>query len=357
MSSNSVNLLENIPNAAHLGDYSSECAAFDGSACLCAVGKVGVLSFTGEDAAVFLHNQFSTNIKGLKVGEGQHTTYNLPNGRMLATLFVGREPAKEEDKPPVFLSVLSYDLAETIQKRLSKYVLRSKVSIENVSDHFTAFGLCGAKTQELAGTLAGKSLNLHEVYCHEEDGAKTRAIGLSKSRVLFLVPDDRAPAFWNNGTRHARPAGKMLWERAAILDGIPAIMLATSEKLIPQETNWDILGGLDFQKGCYPGQEIIARMRYLGKLKTRLFLARLPDGGESESIFPGAPLYSPMFGEQSCGMVVNVAADENGYVMLVALQTAAQSGEVFLDLAKNHRGTLMVFAEKARKADCGSSPQ
>jgi hypothetical protein len=110
--------------------------------------------------------------------------------------------------------------------------------------------------------------------------------------------------------------------------GVPVITASTSDLFVPQAANWDALGGVSFQKGCYAGQEIVARTQYLGRLKERLALAHL-DGAPP---VPGARLYSAAFGEQACGTIVNAAAaPDGGSDMLAVLQlAAAESGDVHL---------------------------
>ncbi|MDR0770939.1 MAG: hypothetical protein LBE75_07040 [Burkholderiales bacterium] len=334
---------------ADFGDYAAECDAFDHGLCLADAADFGLLRVSGADAASFLHNQLSTNVSALTPGQGQYSTYNSPKGRMLASLFLWRDtlpslPLAEEDSlpfkgragagmglarpfteegAPVFFLLLAADLAETVRKRLSMYVLRARVTLEDVSASCAFLGLCGVDVPVSAPACLG--LNALPPPRHVQTQGDITVAALSPARLLLILPSETLSELWHKLSQRARPAGRHLWRRAAILDGIPWITAATADRLIPQSTNWDALGGLDFQKGCYPGQEIIARTRYLGRTKERLYPAHC----DEPTVFPSAtPLYSPAFGEQACGLVVNAAPDRQGQIMLASFQTTAADGPI-----------------------------
>jgi folate-binding protein YgfZ len=120
--------------------------------------------------------------------------------------------------------------------------------------------------------------------------------------------------------RHARHGEGNAWRWHGIAAGVPLVTAATTDQFVAQALNWDALGGLDFRKGCYPGQEIVARTRYLGRLKERLFLFHV----DAPAPAAGSRLYSPAFGEQACGTVVNAAtAPDGGADLLAVVQLAA----------------------------------
>ncbi|MCL2296975.1 MAG: hypothetical protein FWC38_05210 [Proteobacteria bacterium] len=245
------------------------------------------------------------------------------------------------EKIPAFFILLAADLTETVRKRLSMYVLRSKVTIEDVSATYAFLGLCGADVSAQAHllTLSPRGRECPDKPPSVSDGhplskggkhnVQTQnditTVALSSTRLLLILPLETLPENWSQLTQNARPAGRHLWRRAAIRDGIPLITAATADRLIPQSANWDALGGLDFQKGCYPGQEIIARTRYLGRTKERLYLAHCDEAAVFD---PATPLYSPAFGEQACGIVVNAAPDRQGQIMLASFQTSAADSPI-----------------------------
>jgi folate-binding protein YgfZ len=151
-------------------------------------------------------------------------------------------------------------------------------------------------------------------------------VAVPGSRYIALMQPAFAEQFWDRVSSAARPAGFPVWQWLTIRAGVPVITAATTDRLVPQMANWDALDGVSFRKGCYTGQEIVARTQYLGRLKERTFLAHV-DGPPPG---PGEKVYSPAFGEQSCGTVLNAAAAPGGGSDLVAaLQiAAAQSDDV-----------------------------
>jgi hypothetical protein len=152
--------------------------------------------------------------------------------------------------------------------------------------------------------------------CVEKDGAA--CIALDDQRFLILVPPESAPHLWDALAQNAVQAGTDAWDLSLILAGIPTVTAATQEEFVPQMANFELVGGVSFKKGCYPGQEIVARMQYRGGLKKRM--ARVHLDGDARPL-PGQSVYSSAFGDQSAGMVVNVAASpDGGFEALVVAQ-------------------------------------
>ena len=150
----------------------------------------------------------------------------------------------------------------------------------------------------------------------EKDGAA--CIALDAERFVVLVPMDRAPALWEKLAENATPAGPDAWSWSLAHAGIPVIGAATQDAFVPQMANFDLVGGVSFKKGCYPGQEIVARTHYRGILKRRMALAHLV--GDARPL-PGQSVYSGAFGDQAAGAIVNVAAaPEGGFDLLVVAQ-------------------------------------
>jgi tRNA-modifying protein YgfZ len=257
----------------------------------CAHTGWGILHVTGDDALAFLHGQLSSDVTSLAPGAGQYWSYNSPKGRMLANGVLWRSPASTQDAGVVML--LATDLAESVRRRLAMFVLRAKVSIDDATGHRALIGLAG-------------------------DGSAAAA------RNAFGV----APMLKAALARHASTVDTDTWRWFGIAAGVPWITAATTDLFVPQMANWDVLGGVNFQKGCYTGQEIIARMQYLGRLKERLFAFRA-DVLEAK---PAARLYSSTFGEQACGTVVDAAPDPAGGIALLAVAqiAAADAGDLAL---------------------------
>lgn len=278
---------------------------------------LGLIRVSGEDAAEFLHNLMSNDIKKLPLHGAQHNSFNSPKGRMLASFLVWRDEAG-------YLLQLSADLLAAIHKKLSMYVLRAKVKLSLPEESLFALGLIGPNLDKTLATV-GASLPATDLSVAPGEIATLR---LSAHRVQLLIPAERAEAVARSLlAASVQAAGTDAWRLEDIRAGIPLITAATQDEFVAQMVNFELIGGVNFQKGCYPGQEIVARTQYLGKLKKRMFFAHLD---ASEAPASGSDVFAPEFGEQSCGKVLSAApAAEGGYDLLVVTQLAAHdAGEV-----------------------------
>jgi tRNA-modifying protein YgfZ len=277
----------------------------------------GLIRFSGEDAPAFLHGQLSCDVNALTSNASTYGSYCTPKGRVLATFLLWRSEQR-------FFMQLPSSLREPIRKRLSMFVLRSRVRAEDVTEAFALFGLSGEGAPELLVHVFGEAPeSVHEV--KDRDG--TVLIKLPVDRFEVAVPVEKAAAVAGKLRQQAAPAAPHEWDLLDIRAGIPVITPATQEEFVPQMVNLDLIGGVSYTKGCYPGQEIVARMHYLGRLKQRMYRARV----ESEMAPQlGGKLYSAETGEQSCGTIVNAApAPEGGHEVLAVIQmTSAETGDV-----------------------------
>ena len=285
-------------------------AAARDAAVVCDLAPLSVLSISGPDAAAFLQGQLSSDVTALADGGAQFTSFNSPKGRMLANFVLWR------DGPENFCALLSGDLAAPVQKRLAMFVLRSKVTLADVSPRTARFGVGGPKaTEALRAALAVAPATLAVA---RVDGATL--LGLPGPRFVVVAPIDLAATIGSRLALRALKAPFSVWQWLTIRAGIPVITAPVQDQLIAQSTNWDVLGGVNFRKGCYTGQEIIARMHYLGRLKERLFGFHT----DATSAAAGTRVFGPGFGDQACGVVVNAApAPEGGCDVLAVVQVAA----------------------------------
>jgi folate-binding protein YgfZ len=264
-----------------------------------------LLSVSGDDAGAFLHGQLTNDVEALRVGDAQWNGWLTAKGRMLAAFLVVR---RAND----YLLMLPAEIAEAVAKRLRMFVLRSKVKIEDVGASTARLGVAGP---EAAKVVAAQWGEIETMRSAERDGAL--AVRLDAERYVVLAPAASAPAV-REKLAGAQEAGTEAWDAAAIRAGIPAVVAATQEAFIPQMVNFELIGGVSFRKGCYPGQEIVARTHYRGGLKRRMALAHI-DAPEAPQ--PGDALYSTSFGEQAAGQVANVApSPEGGFDLLVVAQ-------------------------------------
>lgn len=283
------------------------------------LAPLAVIDIRGPDAGAFLQGQLSNDVKALAVGANQYTSYNSPKGRMLANFVLWPHGTD------CFRALVPGDIAPALVRRLSMFVLRSKVTIADVSAAVARLGVGGPA----AGAVITAAFGVVPAKFGVATAGEVTVLGLPGPRYVVLGEGAAAKDLPATLARHA-PAGSFaVWEWLTIDAGIPVITAATQDLFVAQMANWDVLGGVSFQKGCYPGQEIVARTRYLGRLKERTY-AFHADGA---AVVPGARLFSPAFGDQRCGTVVNAApAPEGGVDLLAVAQTAAVlSGEVRLD--------------------------
>ncbi len=296
----------------HFGDAQGELAAARNGTVLCDLSQFGVLKVAGEDAPGFLQNMLSSDVREVSEQRAQYSSLNSPKGRILASFLIWRSGAD-------YFLQLPRSLCAPIQKRLSMFVLRSKVKITDASEQQVCIGLAG----EGAATLLQQQLGStpQDTMSVGQHG-DTSTIRAGAQRFQLISTPQHAPALWQSLSAAARPAGSGCWDWLNIRDGIPAITPATQEQFVPQMANLDLIGGVSFKKGCYPGQEIVARMQYLGKLKRRMYLAHIEGNIVPQ---PGDELYSADMEGQTSGMVVNAtAAPGGGCDLLAVVQTSSR---------------------------------
>ena len=288
------------------------------AAVVCDATPLAVLAIAGPDAATFLQGQLSNDVKALAPDACQYTSFNSPKGRMLANFVLWKEGDAE------FRALLPADIAEPVRKRLSMYVLRSKVTVADVSAETVRFGIGGPTAATAVRAALGAAPALFGILRHEG----VAVLGLPGPRFVVVAPKATAAGTRETLLRQAMPAPFSVWQWLTIRAGVPVVTATTQDAFVAQTANWDALFGIDFQKGCYTGQEIIARMRYLGRLKERLYAFHA-----DADLASGARLYSATFGEQPCGTVVNAApAPGGGCDLLAVVQiAAAESGDVRAD--------------------------
>jgi folate-binding protein YgfZ len=295
----------------HFGDSLSELQAAARDPVKADLSHFGVICIRGDDAAGFLQGQLSCDVNTLAINASTYGSYCTAKGRALATFLLWRGDT-------AFYMALPRDMLPAIQKRLTMYVLRSKVKLSNVSNELVLIGITDPRPLTgLSRTFAALPLVDHSgVRCDD-----AILIRLSATRWMWSGSPGDAAQTWPRLGNEFRSVGTPAWAWLDIRAGIPWIFPATQEQFVPQMINLELIGGVSFQKGCYPGQEIVARTQYLGKLKRRMYLARIPVGPVPT---PGTELYSDDLGDQASGMVVDAQASPNGgFDMLAVAQSAS----------------------------------
>jgi folate-binding protein YgfZ len=199
---------------------------------------------------------------------------------------------------------LSADLLPAIQKRLQMFVLRSQVIVSDQSGACAGIGLAGPQVPTV---LQSAGLPMPATPLQSASFGAGTVIRLDDKRFEIVVSRDATPALWQELQSHARAVGTPAWQWLEIQAGVPLISERTREEFVPQMANFEKLGAVSFHKGCYPGQEIVARTQYLGKVKRHLYRAHT-----ATPIAAGDAIYSPANPQHPCGMVVNAAAAPNG---------------------------------------------
>jgi folate-binding protein YgfZ len=230
------------------------------------------------------------------------------------------------------LIMLPEALRASIQKRLGMFILRAKVKARDAGDEWVRLGMSGPGAGDLLRDTLGLAPGADILAVAHADDAF--AIRLGEARFDLFTRPERAAEVWVQLAARARPVGAPAWDGLLVLAGIPTVLPATQEQFVPQMANMDALFGISFNKGCYPGQEVVARSQYLGQVKRRLYLAHV-----DADAAPGADLYTPALPGQSCGMVANVApAPEGGCDVLAVVRIEGiQADDVRLGSADGPR--------------------
>jgi hypothetical protein len=300
-------------SAAHeidFGDAVAEYAAALSEDVITPMAHVGCIRASGADVDAFLQGQFSNDIHQLTTSRAQLTSWNSAKGRVLA-LFTALRTSD------AILLETSRELVEPALKRLRMFVLRSKVQLEHASESWPSLGVAG---DGIAARLAALGLPVPEAPWDVGERDSVLVLRRPGSRPRFTVHAnaERLQPLWQQLSSELRPVGTGAWQLLDILAGMPSIVAATQDHFVAQMLNLDQLGGISFSKGCYTGQEVIARLHYLGNLKRRMFLGYCDSSAHIE---PGTAVHVAGGDGQAVGEVVASAPDPaRGQAALVVLQ-------------------------------------
>ena len=305
----------------HFGEREAV-AAFD-SDIMTDLSHFGLVQACGEDSRDFLQGQTSNDLRLVDASHGQLNSYCSPKGRMLATF---RLFERDGD----FYLQMPSEILEPTMKRLGMFILMSRVVLRDVSDELVKIGLAGPNAEKLLATEIGEIPS-------DVDGSLTKngltVIRLSGHHPRFEIVGEleKIQSLWEALSSNFTAVASDAWSLLDIRAGIPHIFQGSVETFVPQMVNLHLINGVSFKKGCYPGQEIVARMQYLGKLKRRMYLAH---ADSSNRPAPGEQLFSrEKEGGQGAGNVVYSApAPEGGYDLLVVVDIDSwENGTVHLD--------------------------
>ena len=285
-----------------------ECALFD-------LSHLGLIQVTGDDAEGFLQGQLTSDIREVSGSHHQLSGYCTPKGRMLASFLIFRHAGD------LFLQLPRGRLRPVID-RLSMFVLMSRVVLEDASDRLVRIGLAGDCAPELLQTRFSR-LPRRMGDAIEENAISLLRLGGELPRYEMVGSPEVIGELWEFLSDRATPSDSDHWALLDIRAGIPSIHEDTVETFIPQMLNLDVIDGVSFTKGCYTGQEIVARMKYLGKLKRRMYLAHAESDTPPR---PGDEIFSAhSTSGQWTGKVVDARpAPEGGYDLLAVLEISSR---------------------------------
>jgi len=267
---------------------------------------LGVMRAAGPDAANFLHNQLTNDVLLMKPTQARLAAFCNAKGRMQAS-FVYYKRSEEE-----VLLVCRRDLLAQTLKRLSMFVLRAKLKLSDATEDFHLLGLGGDAVLKALGAADASVLPWQRVAVTAAD-VLTLYPALHQPRALWLAPKD-APLPMQLGPELSPQA----WALGEVMSGIAWVEQATFEAFVPQMLNYESVDGVNFKKGCYPGQEVVARSQFRGTLKRRAFIVQ-----STVPLSAGQEVFSSQDATQPCGLVAQAASFENQHVAIAELQLSA----------------------------------
>ena len=289
----------------------------------------GLIDASGDDAASFLHNQLTNDVSHLGINEARLAGYCTPKGRLMATFLMWQTEGK-------ILLQLPRELQPAIQKRLQMFIMRAKATLTDAGEQKVQLGLAGPAATaalktwfpELPATPYAKVDGNTGTLIRLADTADIdNAAAAGVARYLWVLDAEAARAAWPTLATVLQPVGAAVWQLAEVRAAIPVVTAATQDRFVPQMINFEAVGGVNFQKGCFPGQEIVARSQYLGKLKRRM----MPATVESMDASAGMEVFSSEDPDQACGTLVSAAPNGiTSSACLVEIKLAALAASVHL---------------------------
>ena len=284
----------------------------------CRIEGLGVIRAAGSDAATFLQGQLTNDVVGLTESQARLAGFCSAKGRLQASFVVWRESAES------FLLVCSQDLLAATLKRLSMFVMRAKCRLADASSEITLWGVVGASAAaRLDDAMPWQRRNLAGQTIVRLPDAE----GLVRALVAVQAAETSAPG-------ETAAIGIDTWRWLDVRSGIITIEAATVDRFVPQMVNFELVGGVDFRKGCYPGQEVVARSQYRGTTKRRTFLFEC-----DELPRPGDDVFASAGEGEAVGAVAAAAAAPGGQgaSALIELRLVALGSELHLGSSSGPR--------------------
>ena len=297
----------------HFGNAEREKRASDNGPVVADLSHFCLVKASGADAASFLQGQLTNDIDQINNNTSQLSGYCNQKGRLLASFRIFK---KQDD---IFL-LLPEELYEETFKRLRMYVMRSDVEFTNIDADFVSMGFSGPDADtELKEQVKDIPVETDQV-THVKDMSIIKLAG-TLPRYQVTGPVNQLIELWQNLDVNAAPVGKDVWNLLEIRAGIPTIYQQTVESFVPQMINLELINGVSFKKGCYTGQEVVARMHYLGKLKRRMYRIHI---NTTDTVLPGQALFSPgsTSGQGTGNIVMASPSSDQGTEALAVIQVS-----------------------------------
>lgn len=280
-----------------------------------ALDQFGVIEATGDDAASFLHGQLTNDVQHLDAASARLAGYCSPKGRLIASMLTWRAGQS-------IRLLVARTVCANVQKRLSMFVLRAKAKLVDITDAVAVIGFAGDVREALSSVFEALPDGVN-VQVAGPLGSLVRVPDANgRARYLWIGPKAEVEACLPGLEARLARVSSAVWDWLDIRAGEPRITADVVEQFVPQMVNFDALGAVNFRKGCYPGQEVVARSQYRGTIKRRVALAHIAT--DSDPVRAGAELFHSADPGQPCGMIVNVAAaPRGGFDALVEIKLAS----------------------------------
>ena len=313
-------------NAAPDTDDVTDNQKADNMDIICDLSPFSVLVIAGDDAASFMQGQFTNDVKDVDEENSQLSAICNNKGRMIANFRLFKHQQN------YFLSLKS-DLVEQSIKHLQNYILRAQVAIQDVSDQLIHIGISGDHATDLLSVFVDNINPEIGSVSFNENYIVIRVASLhsnKKPRYEIFCSVEHATVLWEKVSKQAEVVNSSSWDYLNIQAGIPFIDANNSEEFVPQMANMELINGVSFTKGCFTGQEIVARMHYLGKLKKRCYKININTDNKPET---GDKLFAESArAGQNTGAIVSVEKNpESGYDALAVIQIADIESKLFLN--------------------------
>lgn len=282
-----------------------------GRTCLCELTNLGLIHVSGDDTESFLHSQFTNDLHQVTTHLSQLSSYCNPKGRILCIFRIFKRDGD-------YYLILLKDVLQLALQKLTLYKLRSRVELFDKSDQLVLFGIAGPETESALNHM-GIDFPENDDECLTDDGVTVIRVPGVSTRALFVCTPERAISLWKSFSDVLPCMTYRVWDQHDILSGIPQVTANTMETFTPQMTNLELVNGVSFTKGCYPGQEVVARTHYLGKPNRRMYRAAITAGQAPE---PGTNIFSLTTGNQAIGkVVVSQMVSKGSAIALVVLRS------------------------------------